>query len=88
MQGNPGLFIFTYTKFSRNYFGYDYCNLYLNSLKDLLKVNFCFKLYFRVSLSTSVACQDVVRKMVPNEGFWDKNSRMQRPMSPHLTIYK
>merc|ERR1739846_17358 len=22
------------------------------------------------------------------EGFWDKNKRLQRPMSPHLTIYK
>ncbi|XP_066932981.1 succinate dehydrogenase cytochrome b560 subunit, mitochondrial-like [Clytia hemisphaerica] len=43
----------------------------------------------RVSLSTSsVACQDVVRKIVPNEGFWDKNEQMKRPMSPHLTIYK
>ena len=23
-----------------------------------------------------------------NEGFWDKNKRLARPMSPHLTIYK
>merc|ERR1712241_458861 len=23
-----------------------------------------------------------------NEGFWDKNKRLERPMSPHLTIYK
>ena len=22
------------------------------------------------------------------EGFWDKNKRLARPMSPHLTIYK
>merc|ERR1719351_197095 len=22
------------------------------------------------------------------EGFWDKNKRLERPMSPHLTIYK
>merc|ERR1712179_398808 len=22
------------------------------------------------------------------EGFWDKNKRLERPLSPHLTIYK
>jgi len=25
--------------------------------------------------------------MIPNEGFWDKNERMERPLSPHVTIY-
>jgi len=29
----------------------------------------------------------VVRKILPNEEFWKKNERMQRPMSPHVTIY-
>ncbi|XP_057302578.1 succinate dehydrogenase cytochrome b560 subunit, mitochondrial-like [Hydractinia symbiolongicarpus] len=40
-------------------------------------------------LSTSASSsQEITRKMLPNEGFWDKNERMKRPMSPHLTIYK
>lgn len=24
----------------------------------------------------------------PQEDFWDKNKRLDRPLSPHLTIYK
>ncbi|XP_076323470.1 succinate dehydrogenase cytochrome b560 subunit, mitochondrial-like isoform X2 [Tachypleus tridentatus] len=27
-------------------------------------------------------------KLRPNEDFWVKNKRLQRPLSPHLTIYK
>nr|ACO14651.1 Succinate dehydrogenase cytochrome b560 subunit, mitochondrial precursor [Caligus clemensi] len=26
--------------------------------------------------------------VAPKESFWDKNKRLNRPMSPHLTIYK
>ncbi|XP_023232802.1 succinate dehydrogenase cytochrome b560 subunit, mitochondrial-like [Centruroides sculpturatus] len=26
-------------------------------------------------------------KLKPNENFWEKNSRLNRPLSPHLTIY-
>jgi len=38
--------------------------------------------------TSSITSQEAVRKMVANEGFWDKNNRMNRPMSPHITIYK
>merc|ERR1712001_195929 len=44
----------------------------------------------------STASQGVMKATTPaqtdagflNEGFWDKNKRLARPMSPHLTIYK
>lgn len=41
-----------------------------------------------VSTSAALKCAPVNRKMKVNEQFWDKNKRMERPMSPHVTIYK
>jgi len=40
---------------------------------------------FSTSTENKVAVPD--RKIRPNEKFFDKNERMQRPMSPHVTIY-
>eukprot|EP00112_Aurelia_sp_Birch-Aquarium-sp1_P013713 Seg2923.4 transcript_id=Seg2923.4/GoldUCD/mRNA.D3Y31 product="Succinate dehydrogenase cytochrome b560 subunit mitochondrial" protein_id=Seg2923.4/GoldUCD/D3Y31 len=37
------------------------------------------------ALTSNVAAD---RKMKPGENFWVKNQRMDRPMSPHLLIYK
>jgi len=36
-------------------------------------------------VTTSSARSEVLK---PDEGFWDKNARLKRPTSPHLTIYK
>jgi len=38
-----------------------------------------------VLASTSAS---VDRKIKPGENFWKKNERMERPMSPHILIYK
>ena len=38
--------------------------------------------------NTAAAVSAISRKVLPNEGFWEKNDRMQRPLSPHITIYK
>jgi len=38
-------------------------------------------------LTTSASAQ-ATAKLDPKEDFWDKNKRFNRPMSPHLTIYK
>jgi len=39
-------------------------------------------------LATSTAAPPSTPKLNPTEDFWDKNKRFNRPMSPHLTIYK
>jgi len=39
------------------------------------------------SLSTSALVKSDGRKVRDGEGFWTKNERMKRPMSPHITIY-
>jgi len=39
------------------------------------------------SLSTSALVKSDGRKVRDGEGFWTKNDRMKRPMSPHITIY-
>jgi len=36
-------------------------------------------------LTTSCARSEVLK---PDEGFWEKNDRLKRPTSPHLSIYK
>lgn len=41
---------------------------------------------FCAPLSTS-CLKNADRKLIPDEGFWTKNKRMDRPMSPHVTIY-
>ncbi|ODN02926.1 hypothetical protein Ocin01_03744 [Orchesella cincta] len=36
----------------------------------------------------TTSCVKAAQPLDPEEGFWDKNKRLNRPMSPHLTIYK
>jgi len=38
--------------------------------------------------SRSVVLRPSTVKTTSTEDYWDKNKRMNRPMSPHLTIYK
>jgi len=37
---------------------------------------------------TTTACSKAVQPLDRSEDFWDKNKRLNRPTSPHLTIYK
>jgi len=37
---------------------------------------------------TTTSCLKAVEPLSQKEDFWDKNKRLNRPMSPHLTIYK
>jgi len=40
------------------------------------------------SQSRSVVLRSQPAAVNASEDFWDKNKRLNRPMSPHLTIYK
>jgi len=37
---------------------------------------------------TTTSCLKAVDPLSQDEDFWNKNKRLNRPMSPHLTIYK
>jgi len=39
-------------------------------------------------VTTSSSLKAASAPLNPEEDFWDKNKRLSRPMSPHLTIYK
>lgn len=45
----------------------------------------CFRPSCLLMRSTTITTTALVRSQ---EDFWSKNSRLKRPMSPHLTIYK
>lgn len=47
------------------------------------------KIWVRCLHSSSFSAQEPAKsQVIPGEDYWDKNKRLNRPMSPHLTIYK
>ena len=48
--------------------------------------DYCYaKIIFQFCFSIPITTSTLARKQ---EDFWSKNTRLNRPMSPHLTIYR
>lgn len=56
-------------------------NAHIDATANLFSVTTPFSLLFSVAPMGSTAKEEMNK-------FWDKNSRLNRPMSPHVTIYK
>uniref|UniRef100_T2M689 Succinate dehydrogenase cytochrome b560 subunit, mitochondrial n=1 Tax=Hydra vulgaris TaxID=6087 RepID=T2M689_HYDVU len=57
--------------------------------RHLIRIGLSQRCFALATQQNAAAAASVVqRKVIPNEGFWEKNDRMQRPLSPHITIYK
>ena len=57
------------------------CFYYSFLFSDYCYANIIFQFFFSIPITTST----LARKQ---ENFWSKNTRLNRPMSPHLTIYR